>query len=125
MTEKKRILVVDDDNAVRDTICENLRELDYEVMEAANGFHAMEIIKIHGFPNLVITDIIMPKMGGIEMIDEIRGVNQSVNIIAMSGGGRTESEDFLKVAMQKGANMVFQKPVDMSGLETAVSNLVA
>ncbi len=120
MKTGKRILVIDDDTAVRTTICENLRELDFEVLEASNGVHGLAVIEGHGYPDIIITDMIMPGMGGKETIEEIRKVQKNVIIIAISGGGRTEAEDFLESALAQGANAAFPKPVDLDKLEASV-----
>lgn len=125
MSTGKRILVIDDDNAVRGTICENLRDAGFDVLEAANGLHGLAMIEGYGIPDVVITDIIMPEMGGIEAIEEIRKKNSGVNIIAISGGGRTDTEDFLETAQKRGADAVFSKPIDMDKLEDLINRLVA
>ncbi len=119
----KQVLVIDDDCPVRTTICENLREWGFIVLEARNGRQGIETIDRLGFPDIVITDIIMPEMGGIEVIKEIRKRESGVKIIAISGGGRTEAEDFLETAKKTGADMAFSKPLDLDHLETAVNDL--
>lgn len=117
-----KILVIDDDAAVRESVCDNLRDVGYIVLEAANGLHGLVMIEGYGVPDVIITDIIMPEMGGLEAIEKIRSQNPDVKIIAISGGGRTKSGDFLEEAMQMGAIKTFSKPIDMDKLENTIKD---
>lgn len=119
----KRILVIDDDSPVRTTICENLRDWGFIALEAANGVQGMTTIQQYGIPDIVITDIIMPEMDGLEVIKEIRKQKSGVKIIAISGGGRTEAEDFLESAKKAGADLTFSKPLDLDQLERTIGTL--
>ena len=119
----KRILVVDDDNAVRATICENLREWGFDVIEASNGMHACVAFDSSNIPDIIITDIIMPGMDGIGVIEEMRKRKIAAKIIAISGGSRMESEDFLAIAKRKGADLAFSKPLNLDQLESALGDL--
>ena len=119
----KRILVIDDDREVRSTICENLRESGYEVLDAGNGAVALSLIDKIGLPHLVITDIIMPEKEGLETIIEIRPRHPSVKVIAISGGGRTETGDFLDMARKLGAIASFAKPLDINKLDETIRML--
>lgn len=125
MITQKRILIIDDDDEVRLTLSENLREAGFEVLEAANGLDGLVMIDRHGILDVIITDIIMPAMGGLEAIQEIRRSSPSAKIIAISGGGRTQAEDFLETAMAEGADAVFSKPFDMDRLESMICKLTA
>lgn len=121
----KRILVIDDDREVRNTICENLRECGYEVLDAGNGAIGLELIEKIGLPDMVITDIIMPEKEGLEIIMEIRKKHPNVRVIAISGGARTQVGDFLEMAKKLGADASFPKPIDMDMLEETIKKLVA
>ncbi len=123
MTAKKRIVVIDDDADVRSILCENLQECGFDVLEAANGEHGLHLIET-GLPDLVITDIIMPQKEGLETILEIRKKYPHVKLIAISGGGRTRTGDFLEAAKKFGSDAAFPKPINMDELETTVRQLV-
>ena len=125
MTDKKRILVIDDDHEVRSILCENLRDCGYVVREAHNGAVGLMMIETEPMPDLIITDIIMPEKEGIETIREIRKMHAHVKVIAISGGGRTESGDFLEMARKVGADTSIPKPISMPVLEATIKKLVA
>lgn len=120
-----RILVIDDDRDVRNTMCENLRDCGYEVLDARNGAVGLQLMESLGFPEIVITDIIMPEKEGLETIMEIRKKQPGVKIIAMSGGGHGQVCNFLDMAQRLGADASFPKPVDMDRLEETIKKLVA
>jgi DNA-binding response OmpR family regulator len=103
-----KILVIDDEPAVR-TMLKDALEPEHTILEAGNGIEAMKVFAGQAF-DLVITDIIMPDQEGIETIVEIRKLKPGQKIIAMSGGGRTKTIEFLKIAERLGANQVLKKP---------------
>jgi CheY-like chemotaxis protein len=106
----RRILVVDDDPAVRDSIAVVLESAGFLVDQAAQGVTALRLLRVHE-PDLIITDILMPQKEGIETIREIRLLLPDTPIIAISGG--TEGgADYLKMAQTFGANAVMAKPFD-------------
>lgn len=76
-----------------------------------------------GVFDLVITDLIMPDKEGIETIMDIRKLNAEVKIIAMSGGGRVTSADYLKIAQQVGANRILTKPFSYDDIQAAIEEL--
>lgn len=116
-----RILLVDDDAAVRDSIAVVLLAAGYLVDQAANGVDGMRMLRQHG-PDLVITDILMPQKEGIEIIREIRALASGTPIIAISGAGGGEA-DYLKMAQAFGANAALAKPFDPAALLTLVERL--
>ncbi len=103
------ILVVDDEEMVRTTLRQMLENADYGVIEAANGGKAMRALEEHDV-DLVITDILMPEMEGIETIIELKEHMPDLKIIAISGGGRAQNVDYLSVAKELGANATLAKP---------------
>ena len=121
MTSKKRILVIDDESSVRETICENLKECGYTVLEAGDGDSGLKVLGGENRPQLVITDLIMPKKEGLETIVEIKKRYPDVRIIAISGGGRTKTMDFLEMAKNLGVDAVVPKPLDMDDFERIVA----
>lgn len=120
-----RILVIDDDNAVRKTICENLKECGYDVLEAVDGEQGLLFLETGNLPAIVITDIIMPRKEGLETIIEIRKKYPAIKLVAISGGGRTRSADFLQLAERLGSNAILPKPIDMDELERTITTLIA
>lgn len=122
--EAYRILVIDDDSAVRDVICDNLRDCGYEIQCAKDGEEGIEAISGGYKPDIVICDIIMPRKEGIETIIELRKELPDVKVIAISGGGRTKAVDFLKLAEKLGAKASVEKPIDMDHLESVVERLL-
>jgi CheY-like chemotaxis protein len=106
-----KILVIDDDVVVRETITEILLDVGYQVVSAEDGRRGLRIFRSER-PDLVITDIIMPEKEGIQTIMEMRAERPDAKIIAISGGGRIGNTDFLKIARQIGAADVIAKPFD-------------
>lgn len=123
MPGKVKILVVDDEESVRKILCENLAECGFEVAAAKDGQEALQLIEEGEAPNVVITDIIMPRKEGLEVIIELRKRHPAVRVIAISGGGRTKSADFLHLAKKLGADAILPKPLDLDQLEKTVRGL--
>lgn len=119
-----RILVVDDDEMIRDTLCMMLVREGYEVCQAVDGSGAISKHKKCPF-DLIITDIIMPEMEGIETIFKIREFSPSTAIIAISGGAIGTPEQLLEIARSCGADVSFAKPFDRKELVGSISHLLA
>lgn len=119
-----KILVVDDDQQIRNMLRATLERENYEVVEAGDGIEAMAAYKSESI-DLVITDIVMPDKEGIELIMELKGTNPEVKIIAISGGGRINPEDYLKWARRFGVDRTFSKPVDRQKLLEAMASILA
>jgi DNA-binding NtrC family response regulator len=111
------ILVIDDQEPIRGLLRRALEEANYEVLEASNGRLGLELYR-ERLAELVITDIFMPEMNGLEMMLELNRNFPEVKVIVMSGG--LESEGALNVAKQLGARQTFQKPLDIETLLNAV-----
>ena len=107
----QKILVIDDNVVVRNTIVQLLEGEGYQVVSAEDGRRGLSVFRAER-PDLVITDIIMPEKEGIETIRDIREVSPNAKIIAISGGGRIGNTDFLRIARQLGASDVIAKPLD-------------
>jgi DNA-binding response OmpR family regulator len=104
-----KILVIDDDTAVRETLSLILQADGYDVVSAEDGDRGMAVYHRER-PDLVITDIIMPEQEGIQTISEIRAAQPNAKIIAISGSGRVGSIDFLRMAELLGATDSMTKP---------------
>lgn len=115
------ILVVDDDEAFRSVLRRTLVRAGYDVLEAADGAAALKTLS-GARVELVITDIIMPNMEGIETIRALRRTYPHLGIVAMSGGGRMKPEGYLEGATAFGAARILRKPFDNVELFAAVED---
>jgi CheY-like chemotaxis protein len=121
---KSYILVIDDDALVRQTLAQVLESTGYEVQCAPEGRQGLRAFHKRR-PDLVISDIIMPEMEGIETIMELRILSRDCPIIAISGGGRFGKADFLSVAKQLGATATLRKPFETDDLLRTVTSCLA
>lgn len=114
-----RILIIDDDELVRQTIRLTLEGNGHSVGEAVDGEEGLRIFQ-EKEPDLVITDILMPNKEGIETIQEICKLRPDTLIIAISGGGRMKDVSWLLPAKIFGAVSVLKKPFSRAALSRAV-----
>ncbi len=111
------ILVIDDQEPIRALLCVALEGAGHEVLEASNGRLGLTLYREKS-ADLIITDIVMPEMDGLELLLELTRGFLNVKVIAISGG--LESEGTLHVAKLLGARQTFHKPLDMDKLLSAV-----
>mgnify|MGYP001486876547 FL=1 len=104
-----RILVVDDEEGIRTLIRNMLVREGHQVTTACDGVEALRVVDSQAV-DLVITDLIMPEMEGVEMISELRRRFPAIKIIAMSGGGMGGAVDYLRLAKALGAGQTLAKP---------------
>ena len=119
-----RILLIEDDQALRRAMSIAFSKSGYDVIETGNGVVGLAAFKLHHV-DLVVTDIIMPEMEGIETIRKLRTLNSEIPIIAITGGGRTLPDNYLHIAELCGATRVFANPFELSVLCAAVAKLFA
>lgn len=119
-----RILVIDDEELIRETIRMRLEQSGHEVFEAGNGAEGLRRLEEIDV-DLVVTDIIMPEQEGIETIRLIRERDPKIGIIAISGGGRTRNFGFLDFAKKLGANGALPKPFTGTQLLAVVESTLA
>ena len=105
---EKTILIVDDDKYICSSLRRILEDSDFQVHEAYSGNRAIEMVHEHGF-DLIIMDIKMPDMSGLEALEEIRRINPKQFVIIMTGYGTTETAI---EAMKYGAFDYILKPFD-------------
>lgn len=115
-----RILLIEDDHLVRSTVRLTLQRAGYEVVSADDSRQVLAALSRGDFC-LVVTDILMPGMDGLEIILRIRGENPGLPIIAMSGGGQQRNMDILGHAQAFGATVSLRKPFPPDELLAAVS----
>ena len=118
------ILIIDDDELVRAALVLLLGREGHEVLEACDGSQALRVLDV-SIPDLVITDIIMPEMEGLQVIRELRKIVPGLTIIAISGAGAIGSQDILKLASEVGADETFVKPIDRQDFLESVTRLLA
>jgi CheY-like chemotaxis protein len=114
-----RILVIDDEETVREMICTMLRHAGYEVHEAPDGTQGVALYKRDPV-DLVIVDIEMPGKGGLEVIREIREECPEAPFIAITGYNPQRLDD----ALELGAAHTFRKPFAMAAFLQALESLL-
>jgi len=115
----KTILVVDDEQGYRDLLFMELSGQGYTVMPAANGFEALEILKREEV-NLIITDMKMPKMDGLDIVIASRQLRPGIPIILMTGYA---VEERVQEALSRKASACLRKPFQFAELETAMQKV--
>ena len=119
----RKILIIDDNSAVRTTMARILELAGYETLTAADGNEGLIRMR-QDLPDLIITDIIMPEKEGIETIRQMLVEQPTAKIMAVSGGGRHANMDFLEVARKLGAMDVLEKPFEPEELVNRVSRCI-
>ena len=112
-TPKAKILVVDDEESLREICREALTETGYEVREAQNGREALEILRKERDIDIVLSDLNMPEMDGMSLIDYIKRHNLDVELVVMTGFGTIETA---VEVMKKGALDYIPKPFYLNHL---------
>lgn len=105
----RKILIIDDEALVRLTIGRMVERAGHRAVQAANGIEGLKISRREPI-DVVVCDIIMPEMEGIETIRELRRDKPDVKIIAMSGSGSLDAVEFLTLAKKWGADYTLVKP---------------
>jgi DNA-binding response OmpR family regulator len=127
------VLVIDDEQDVRDSIRQVLRRVGFDVTTAENGEAGIQAFYDRP-PDVVIVDIIMPRSNGVEVIRKIRETYPGARIVAITGGGNfgpfgykpgtLVTEAYLASATESGADAVMTKPFHRTDLITLVRSLV-
>lgn len=118
-----KILIIDDEEDIRSVLEDMLKMSGYEVDTAEDGRKAKDLYDKTDY-DAIITDIIMPEQDGFEVILDFRNKNQLSRVIAISGGGRTSSDDYLNTAAHLGVSSVFPKPPNYKDLLAKVAEVV-
>lgn len=114
-----KILCIEDEALVREDIVEELQDLGFEVIEANDGREGLDMIVEHE-PDLVISDITMPRMDGFELLNELRGKHKifaRMPFIFLSALG---DKKHIVSGLKEGADNYLTKPVDYDMLEVTV-----
>lgn len=115
--DKKKLLIVDDQNGIRILLMEVFNSEGYNTFQAANGKLALELVQRES-PDLVLLDMKIPGMDGLEILKYIKEINADINVIMMTAYGEL---DMIKEATELGALMHFTKPFDIDEMRVAVN----
>ncbi|EIT83865.1 two-component system, sporulation family, response regulator, stage 0 sporulation protein F [Fictibacillus macauensis ZFHKF-1] len=111
-----KILIVDDQYGIRILLNEIFQREGYETFQAANGVQALAIVEKET-PDLVILDMKIPGMDGLEILRRVKKMNESIQVIIMTAYGEL---DMIHEAIQLGAITHFAKPFDIDEIRAAV-----
>ncbi|RAU97879.1 response regulator [Paenibacillus sp. YN15] len=115
--DKKKILIVDDQNGIRILLMEVFNVEGYQTYQASNGKLALEIVRKES-PDLVLLDMKIPGMDGLDILKHIKQIDSSIKVIMMTAYGEL---DMIKEATDLGALTHFTKPFDIDELRLAVN----
>lgn len=116
-----KILIVDDEEAIREFLVWDFEDEGFEVFEAEGGDKAFEILQEQKI-DVVLSDVRMPKGDAISLLDKMAEASMQVPVYLMTGHAGESQE----VLMQKGVQAIFDKPIDMGKvLETLRSQVAA
>src|SRR5438067_13900156 len=118
---KRSILVVDDDQSVRSYLSDFLSSCGYTVECAESGDQAVARLSSGFVPSLMVLDVVMPGINGIEVLEHVKKINSSIPVIILSAGGQTKT---VVDAMKMGAADVLVKPLDEQRLDLAIQNVI-
>ncbi|MBO8172040.1 MAG: response regulator [Bacillaceae bacterium] len=119
--EDKKILIVDDQYGIRVLLYEVLGKEGYTMYQAANGKQALNIVKKES-PSLVILDMKIPGMDGLEILREIKTIDPDIKVIMMTAYGEL---DMIEEAKSLGALTHFTKPFDIDEMRRVVNQYLA
>ncbi|MEI7769945.1 MAG: response regulator transcription factor [Chloroflexales bacterium] len=117
--EQRTILVVDDDNGLRELIRINLEHEGYNVIQAANGLQCVQAVREQR-PDMVILDVMMPEMDGVEACGKVREFSQ-IPILMLTA--KVQSEDVI-TGLDRGADDYLLKPFNMDELSARIRALL-
>ncbi|MBY6086745.1 response regulator [Priestia flexa] len=118
LTEK--ILIVDDQYGIRILLTEVLQKEGYQTFQAANGFQAIDIAKEQQL-DLVLLDMKIPGMDGIEILKRLKGYDKTIKVIIMTAYGEL---DMIQEAKDLGALTHFAKPFDIDEIRQVVREYI-
>ncbi len=115
-----RILLVEDEESIRETLKLNLELEGYEVVTAANGKQALDIFKSQYF-NIVVLDIMLPVINGLDVCEQIRLTNTEIPIIFLTA---KDTQPDIILGLKKGADDYLTKPFSLEELYLRIKNLL-
>ena len=124
MEKTPKILVVDDEQQVREMTSEMVSSFGFDVVSASTTEEAIKLCNDSSI-DMILTDIVMPDRNGLDLIIEIKKLYPDTSILAMSGGGGiTGRYDYLEIAKLVGAKNIIRKPFNLMDLKTAISDIL-
>lgn len=118
-----KVLIIDDDEQINFLLRETFELEGYQVDTASDGLVASALYKKNNY-DVIITDIIMPKQDGFEVILELHRLGLTSKTIVISGGGRTNAEDYLMTAEHFDVAGTFAKPLDRKMILSVAKKIV-
>src|SRR5881296_3048727 len=118
---KRSILVVDDDRSVRSYLSDFLTSCGYSIECAESGDQAVARLSAGYVPSLMVLDIVMPGINGLEVLETVKKINPSIPVIILSAAGQTKT---VVEAMKMGAADFLVKPFEEPELELAIQNVI-
>jgi DNA-binding response OmpR family regulator len=115
------VLIDDDDPVIRNMLNQIFTKEGYEVVKVSNGKEGLKLNRNHP-ADLIVTDLVMPEMDGVETIQAVLRESPAVKIIAISGGDRNPPDNYLTLAKYLGDDRTFTKLVECIELVTADMN---
>jgi CheY-like chemotaxis protein len=123
MKSNNPILVIEDEEDIRQMICDILEDDGYTTVQASNGNEGLRFLRKNPEFNIVITDLLMPEKEGISTISELRKDFPWIKIVAISGGGIDIPENYLNRAKAMGADTTLSKPFGSGELLSVIEEL--
>jgi two-component system chemotaxis response regulator CheY len=116
-----KILIIDDSSLSRRLMRKILEEASYEVIEAADGFAALEIFSLEN-PQLVMLDLTMPGINGFEVLKQLKNINPNVKVVVASADVQSMTRD---LAFREGADGFINKPFIAEEILELIQNLIS
>lgn len=121
--ESAKVLVVDDSLSARKSLVELISDAGHEVIEARDGQEALNLVEVQ-MPSLIVTDLEMPRLNGLDLVSKIRANNQTKNLPIIMVTSRTASKH-RQQAISLGVNEYVSKPYDSDDVSLLVNKLLA
>ncbi|WP_144460126.1 response regulator [Siminovitchia fortis] len=117
---REKVLIVDDQFGIRTLLNEVLQKEGYEIFQAANGLQALSVTEQHA-PDLVLLDMKIPGMDGLEILKKMKEINPDIRVIIMTAYGEL---DLIEQTKKLGALAHFSKPFDIEEIRSAVKKFL-
>lgn len=114
-----KILIIEDEKILNDTISKSLKKAGYEVESAFDGLDAMEMVEIESY-DLIVLDLNLPNMDGMEILKSLRKYDKEIKVLILSA--RSQIKDKVQ-GLDAGANDFLQKPFHLDELKARIRSL--